>query len=170
MLQNRARSWACRDAFPDVLRGLIAYEEAIDIPRGEQNWPGPTIDATPTPPGNVQPSAPDHPKAEVYAPPAPPAPARRTARQWLDELRLRVAQCQTTEELDQIATGDDVRKAQQHLKNGALEDLNAIMADAMERLREVSPEPAEPIEAPSEPMDDVFPGDLPLHPSQPAHA
>ena len=32
MLQMRARSFALRDAFPDVLRGLIAAEEARDYP------------------------------------------------------------------------------------------------------------------------------------------
>ena len=33
MLQIRARSWACRDAFPDALKGLFVAEEAQDIPR-----------------------------------------------------------------------------------------------------------------------------------------
>lgn len=32
MLKMRARSWAGRDAFPDVLRGLTTVEEAQDIP------------------------------------------------------------------------------------------------------------------------------------------
>lgn len=32
MLQMRARAFACRDAFPDALRGLISREEAEDIP------------------------------------------------------------------------------------------------------------------------------------------
>lgn len=31
MLQMRARSWALRDAFPDILRGCLAAEEAMDI-------------------------------------------------------------------------------------------------------------------------------------------
>ena len=31
MMQMRARSWALRDAFPDVLRGLTSAEEASDI-------------------------------------------------------------------------------------------------------------------------------------------
>lgn len=31
MLQMRARSWALRDAFSDVLRGLLAVEEARDV-------------------------------------------------------------------------------------------------------------------------------------------
>lgn len=33
MLQQRARGFALRDAFPDVLRGVITVEEARDIPR-----------------------------------------------------------------------------------------------------------------------------------------
>ena len=33
MLQMRARGFALRDAFPDVLRGIIAAEEAGDLPR-----------------------------------------------------------------------------------------------------------------------------------------
>jgi len=32
MLQMRARSFALRDAFPDVLRGLVATEELMDYP------------------------------------------------------------------------------------------------------------------------------------------
>lgn len=37
MLMFRARSWALRDAFPDVLKGLIQAEEAQDIPETERN-------------------------------------------------------------------------------------------------------------------------------------
>ena len=32
MLQMRARSWAIRDGFPDVIKGLITVEEAQDMP------------------------------------------------------------------------------------------------------------------------------------------
>lgn len=35
MLQMRARGFALRDAFPDVLKGLITQEEACDIPADE---------------------------------------------------------------------------------------------------------------------------------------
>jgi hypothetical protein len=35
MLQMRARGFALRDAFPDVLRGLITAEEASDYPTPE---------------------------------------------------------------------------------------------------------------------------------------
>jgi hypothetical protein len=43
MLQLRARSWALRDAFADVLKGLYSREEAADI-----------IDITPTPSGRYE--------------------------------------------------------------------------------------------------------------------
>lgn len=40
MLQLRARGFALRDSFPDVLKGLVTTEEAMDYP---------TVDATPAP-------------------------------------------------------------------------------------------------------------------------
>ena len=39
MLQMRARSWALRDEFADVLKGLSIYEEAQDIPIVERSRP-----------------------------------------------------------------------------------------------------------------------------------
>jgi hypothetical protein len=107
------------------------------------------------------------PHIEVYArrdeinKDVPIQPKRQTVSAWLDALRLRVAQCQTTEELDQIATGDEIAKAQKHLRNGALEELNAIMADAMARLQ--APVTDTPVTDTVEPAeDDTFPGDRPL--------
>nr|WP_321985370.1 recombinase RecT [uncultured Lichenicoccus sp.] len=47
MLQMRARGFACRDAFPDVLRGLISAEEAADTPRDD--FRGVTIQSTAEP-------------------------------------------------------------------------------------------------------------------------
>lgn len=46
MLQMRARGFALRDAFPDVLRGLISHEEAADMPVG-------AIDITPSAPAST---------------------------------------------------------------------------------------------------------------------
>ena len=48
MLQMRARGFALRDAFPDVLRGVISAEEARDTP--PDLFTGTTIEATPEPP------------------------------------------------------------------------------------------------------------------------
>lgn len=45
MMQMRARSWALRDAFADVLRGVTSTEEAADMvdvtPRGNVSWSRP---------------------------------------------------------------------------------------------------------------------------------
>jgi hypothetical protein len=41
MLQMRARSYALRDAFPDVLKGIISREEAMDIPPERNVTPPP---------------------------------------------------------------------------------------------------------------------------------
>jgi len=49
MLQMRARGFALRDAFPDVLKGLITAEEAQDYPADE---PRKMRDITPTKPAN----------------------------------------------------------------------------------------------------------------------
>ena len=49
MLQMRARSWALRDAFADVLRGIQSVEEVRDIPE--------VIDVTPMPPALPEPKA-----------------------------------------------------------------------------------------------------------------
>lgn len=62
MLQMRARGFALRDAFPDVLKGLITAEEAQDYPSDE---PRKIRDITPAKPANP---------LDAIAPPAPPPP------------------------------------------------------------------------------------------------
>lgn len=54
MLQLRARGFALRDAFPDVLRGLISAEEARDMPTDAPTHPGPTIEAVAVPEPQLQ--------------------------------------------------------------------------------------------------------------------
>jgi hypothetical protein len=68
MLQMRARSFALRDCFPDVLKGLISVEEALDLPVPSDRLPhAPTIDATP--------ERPTKPNQRTEAAAGPPAPA-----------------------------------------------------------------------------------------------
>jgi hypothetical protein len=67
MLQMRARGFALRDAFPDVLKGLITAEEAQDYP--DEAKPRPIKDVTPMPANPL----------DMIAPPAPPAPAPEPA-------------------------------------------------------------------------------------------
>lgn len=73
MLQMRARGFALRDAFPDVLKGLITAEEAQDYP--DEAKPRPIKDVTPMPANPL----------DMIAPPAPPAPATESAAEAPDE-------------------------------------------------------------------------------------
>ncbi len=70
MLQARARTFALRDVFPDVLMGLSAsVEELQDIPAEDAGAEGP------------EPAPVPQPVAPVPAePPAPPAGASRTSQ------------------------------------------------------------------------------------------
>jgi hypothetical protein len=52
MLQMRARGFALRDAFPDVLKGLVTAEEAQDYPQAE---PAPAVKVTQPEPVVVRP-------------------------------------------------------------------------------------------------------------------
>lgn len=62
MLQMRARGFALRDAFPDVLKGLITSEEAQDYPQAEKT--GQFKDITPANP--LETIAPPKPIEEIY--------------------------------------------------------------------------------------------------------
>jgi hypothetical protein len=102
MLQMRARSFALRDAFPDVLKGLISVEEALDLPAPTTHrTAGPTIDATPEPP-----------PATSAPPAAPPQLYQLTTRQgtttfrsgpeWLDAWAKLVRGCKIAKALDKL--------------------------------------------------------------------
>lgn len=73
MLQMRARGFALRDAFPDVLKGLITAEEAQDYP--DEAKPRPIKDVTPMPANPL----------DMIAPPTPPAPAPEATTEVPDE-------------------------------------------------------------------------------------
>ena len=66
MLQMRARGFALRDAFPDVLKGLITAEEAADFPDEEK--PRPIKDVTPLPANPLDMIPPPAPVEDEYVP------------------------------------------------------------------------------------------------------
>lgn len=90
MLQMRARGFALRDAFPDVLKGLITAEEAQDYPQEREERQ--VKDITPRKPTNP---------LDVIAPPAPPleleAPAVTEAE--IMEAPLEVVEMETDAEV-----------------------------------------------------------------------
>src|SRR5215471_11629599 len=77
MLQMRARGFALRDAFPDLLRGLITAEEARDIPaEREDSFKGTTLEHAPDPAPSPAAAAPEAPKR------------KQTVSEWLDGLDI----------------------------------------------------------------------------------
>jgi hypothetical protein len=103
MLQMRARSFALRDAFPDLLKGLATVEEALDLRPGRPR--SPTLD------GAVEPSQPE-PRATTTSPAAAtssyPFTTRqgttlfRTSDEWVNAWAKLVRGCQAANALDKL--------------------------------------------------------------------
>jgi hypothetical protein len=127
MLQMRARGFAVRDAFPDVLRGLITAEEAADIP-ARDNFARPTIDHTPAP---AAPSVPETSREQTEQ--HPPKPAKPTVTQWLDALKAELAVAGNADAVDEILAKPEVQAAQDKLRNGARDRLQHILDEAIRR-------------------------------------
>lgn len=142
MLQMRARGFGLRDAFPDVLKGLITTEEANDIP----------FEATGlTPMVPAQRSL----RTESSLPPAE-GPRRKVADILNDiEQQFALAIPQGRQTVDEVLASADVQKALDKFTNGARDRLNGLIADALERTRQIENDPSDIID------DDTFPGDLP---------
>jgi len=108
MLQLRARGFALRDAFPDVLRGLVTAEEAQDY-----STPEPTPAVTVTQP--VAPPA--QPEASVYER-ATASIAKAKTLDKLDEIRRKVA--------ERLADGSLTKWQHDELAQDVLEKAEAI--------------------------------------------
>lgn len=125
MMQMRARSWALRDAFPDVLRGLNSAEEMSEMV--DVTARGSATTAPPEPrrsdyvfAGNGKPEAEpphDHETGEVKEPP----PKEETVNPWLaigvgqegirDSVLALIADAKTAGDLDAIDAANGARIA-----------------------------------------------------------
>lgn len=117
MLQNRARGFSLRDAFPDILRGLKTVEELRDTP--PDTYRGPTLDA----------------QAEVYAPPQtvssqPAALPKRTWRTLIDETRGMLSGCDSVQAVVAVADIPAVRRALEQGPPHVKAEIDALLADA----------------------------------------
>jgi hypothetical protein len=119
MLQMRARGFAVRDAFPDVLRGLITAEEAADTPPRD-GFVGTTVDARPEP-------------LDAAEPAMDPAPRKQTIADWLDALATELDAATDGPSVDAIVFREDVQKALDKLRNGALDRLQNLVTAAQSR-------------------------------------
>jgi hypothetical protein len=144
MIQNRARGFALRDAFPDVLRGMKTAEELYDTP--PDPFVGATLDARPEP---------------IVLPPSPPGAAdraaaakvpKRTYRQIVDEVRQKLAGFTDRDDVVALADEAHVKYALEHANAEVKQELKDLLADAYGRF-------AEQAEAAAPSHDDAFPGD-----------
>ena len=112
MLQLRARGFACRDGFPDVLKGLISAEEAQDIPVNAPEQAGRIIDVEP-----------DQPKAE---------PRKPTWREWISALHADVEAAADRNAVMTIMWRADVQRAFAAVTGDKADELQKLqdMADA----------------------------------------
>jgi hypothetical protein len=110
MLQLRARGFALRDAFPDVLKGLVTAEEAQDYPQ-----PEPVREPTPS----VV-------KVTAAAPVVPEDP--------MGKARLAVSRATTFEMLDAIRSLVDKRHAEGVFSEAAKDELVALIHHRAEML------------------------------------
>ena len=151
MLQMRARGFALRDAFPDVLRGLISAEEAEDIPTGKTitgtaetlpEAPQATTDARqamndaiPLQPQRsaaaATPRAPRKADPMVYED-APDPLDETDGRQWLLNLDVALANAQSQDEVVAIgghaSVGHATANAPEHVKRRVSELLASAFA------------------------------------------
>ena len=91
MLQMRARGFALRDAFPDVLKGLVTAEEAQDYPTTESRPAAVDCGRSPA-------------TAAAYAQPAAQSPALSANEDAMQRSRLAVNKAKSTAELERFRT------------------------------------------------------------------
>ena len=137
---HAVRVWARRWT-PGVLLGVHTIEEWQDQPK--EIFAGPTIDAEPTPLSSAEIIGDAIPE-RVMEPPKPKGP---TIRQYLDKLHDTLSACHTEWEVDAVAQSEDVTKAVASFKGQALDDLNALLAEALERVRQNEDAADEPVPA-----------------------
>jgi hypothetical protein len=117
MLQMRARGFALRDTFPDILRGLITAEEAQDYPTPEPAREPvvvrPKFTTTESRPAAVE-RAHAPATAAAIAQPAAQSPALSANEDAMQRSRLAVNRAKTAEELERFRS-----IAEERLKSGA---------------------------------------------------
>lgn len=147
MLQMRARGFALRDAFPDVLRGLISAEEAGDYPtiEGSAEPAKPDVKPASTDRDKINADVPLHPqmpKGPVDPNPVDlvDQPKRMTWGQLLKSFEMAIADAMTAEEIQLILRSDQMTEAKAHIGKARSEHqqkLDEIMVLADTKLRDL---------------------------------
>lgn len=127
MLQLRARGFALRDCFPDVLRGVISAEEAQDMPAdAPPPFRGTTLDARIEPFTTAEHIGDEIP-ARVMDPPK---------RTFLEKLRDKLIACTTEAEVFAVGEHPAVKKAMAEADDRGKDEIGDMLTTALDRVRE----------------------------------
>ena len=137
MLQMRARGFALRDAFPDVLKGLLSAEEARDIPWEDTGLSIVPPVATAQP---IRPAAAATPRADrvvdptVYDTPTP-QPQKLSWSQWGDSLEV-TARETPDDALGRVLARAEVGEIKRLAEQGAYSPAKARILEAIREMEE----------------------------------
>lgn len=150
MLQQRARGFALRDAFADVLKGLKTVEELQDYPQQRDTFTGPTIEMQPEPargqPQETAAAINDSIPALDDGPDYPFETAKggriyRSASEWLEAWRRTIEACRRTDALDKLQAAREMNegavKAVAEFDPEAAAEVNAALDEALGEKAEV---------------------------------
>lgn len=142
MLRNRARGFALRDAFPDVLRGLRMAEELYDTPPERDDFRGETIEAeAPSEPARtITTAAPPPPSTQQ---PPPSTQPRMKVSEFLDSLDAELKLAPDSAAVEALLNGPRVIEARGLLQNTAAKRLADWTDRALERLQALRDDEAE---------------------------
>lgn len=125
---HAVRVWGRRWT-PGVMLGVYTPEEWRDQP--QEAFAGTTIEAEPsrtlTTGAVIGDEIPDRVMEQK--------PKGKTAREYLDQLHKTLAACHEEWEVDAVAQSEDVTKASKWMTGAAANELNAMLAEALERVR-----------------------------------
>lgn len=135
MLQMRARGFALRDAFPDVLRGLISVEEARDIPA--EDFRGTTLEAKPiqadttSDPTETSPASAAEPKREA---------PKRTIGDVLADLEAEIESALKLDHprpaMDALLARPDIKKLEGYVQGEGKKRFEHLVDNAYKRISE----------------------------------
>lgn len=120
MLQMRARGFALRDAFPDVLKGLITQEEARDIPADDIVQPITVSDPVSVPVIEQKPEIKEFP---IVLPDGSIYSSHETQEEWVDNYAVMVNKIAASKKFD-----DETRK-------NKLEEFKSVNQGVLKGLR-----------------------------------
>jgi hypothetical protein len=128
MLRSRVISEGVRTVYPLATSGLYVPEEVADLPPHN----GPTLEHD-TPPATTR----DAINREIpLADEAPPRPKGRTAREFIDDVKARLLEAPGLMEVNTIIAEPNVQRALMSFKNGALNELQSVVAMGIGRFGE----------------------------------